>query len=308
MSDVLDRTTLGESADFGMRLVALSLLATAEDAAKAFHNSADSFREGSSEGDDSLHDFRVALRRLRSWLRAFERPLRGALRRKRLRRLRSIIRATNAARDAAVQVAWLGTNEQEIEASRRAGYEMMRARMSKERKRGLDDVLGAVDRFDRLAPKLRIGLEERAKLFGTLLAEAIENAASALEKSLARIRDWDDVRREHRARIAAKRLRYLIEPVASLADGGDAIVESLKSLQDLFGDLHDVQVFSSELARASRKSTDEAEPGLADLSGKAEARGKALYEKIECDWLNGAADPFFERVRAFARELSTGAS
>jgi CHAD domain-containing protein len=305
---VLDKANLGESADPGIRLVALSLFATAEDAATAFHASADSFREGSAAGDDSLHDLRVALRRLRSWLRAFEPSLASTVPRKDQRRLRAIVRATNAGRDAAVQSTWLGVHEQEIETSRRAGYEVMRTRLGRQREKALNRVLGAVEQFDRLAPKIGRQLDGNAEAFGTLLALAIINAADALEMSLSRIRGFDDVRREHRARISAKRLRYLIEPVAKLASGGHAIVESLKSLQDLLGDLHDAQVFSSELARASRKSTHETEPGLADLSEKAQAKGKNLYAEIAHDWLDGAAAPFLERVRAFANELSTAAN
>lgn len=302
--DVLDRNTLGESADRGIRLVELMLLAAAEDSSKAFHASADSFREGSASADDSLHDFRVALRRLRSWLRAFEPSFRGTVRRRHQRRLRSIVRSTNASRDAAVQAKWLGTGDEEFETSRRAGYALMRTRLGKQRAKGVKRALRAVERFDRLAPRLRVRIEKSAEMFGTLLDDAITDTARALEKSLLRIRDWDDVKREHRARIVAKRLRYLIEPVAKLAVGGDAIVESLKSLQDMLGDLHDVQVFSSEVVQAFRKSTDETKPGLTNLSERGQARGKALYEQIERDWLNGAAEPFLERVRAFAGELS----
>jgi len=306
-SNDVDTSTLSESSDSGIRDIALSLLARAEDAAKALHESADSLSDDSATGDDALHDFRVALRRLRSWLRAFKPSLRPGLRRKHERRLRSIVRSTNAARDAAVQSTWLSTNDSDDEASRRAGYDVMRSRLGKQREKGVRRVLDAVDDFDRLAPKLERKLGGNGEMFGTILAEAILEAADQLEKSLSKIRGWDDVRREHRARIVAKRLRYLIEPVSKLAAGGDAIVESLKSLQDLFGDLHDVQVFSSGLERASRKSTDETEPGLTNLSERAQTRGKSLYEEIERNWLNGSADPFFQRVREFADQLSAAA-
>ena len=307
-TDALDTSTLRESSDSGIRIVALSLLSKAEEAAEAFHASADSFHEGSAAGDDALHDFRVALRRLRSWLRAFAPSLRRSLRRKHQRRLRSIVRSTNAARDAAVQSTWLSTHDSEAETSKLAGYEVMKARLGRQRGKSLRRVVDAVDEFERLAPTLKRRLDGDDELFGAIVAEAILDAADALERSLSRIRSWDDVLREHSARIAAKRLRYLIEPVAKLVEGGDAIVESLKTLQDLFGDLHDVQVFSSELARASRKSTEETKPGLTDLSERTEARGKALYEDIERHWLNGASAPFFERVREFAKELANAAS
>lgn len=303
-SEALNTTILRESSDSGFRFVALSLLSNAEDAAKAFHESEDSFRDGSAAADDALHDFRVGLRRLRSWLRAFDPSVRPAVRRKHQRRLRSIVRSTNAARDAAVQSTWLSTHDLDAEPSRRAGYEVMKWRLGRQREKALRRVVDAVDDFDRLAPKLKRRLGGNDEGFGSVLREAILNAATSLENSLDRIRGWDDVRREHRARIAAKRLRYLIEPVSKFAEGGDAIVDSLKSLQDLFGDLHDIQVFSSELERASRKSTPETEPGLNHLSERAHTRGETLYEEIERGWLNGSADEFFKRVQAFADELS----
>ncbi|HZK77339.1 MAG TPA: CHAD domain-containing protein, partial [Gemmatimonadaceae bacterium] len=99
---MLEHSALQESADRGIRTVALTLLATAEDAGKALHASADSVRDGAAADDDLLHDFRVALRRLRSWLRAFDSSLGDTVRRKHERRLRSIVRSTNAARDATV--------------------------------------------------------------------------------------------------------------------------------------------------------------------------------------------------------------
>ena len=58
---------------------------------------------------------------------------------------------------------------------------------------------------------------------------------------------------------------------------------------------------------ASRKSTPDTEPGLTDLSERTQARGESLYAEIARDWLDGAAAPFFERVRAFADKLSTAA-
>src|ERR1700752_1484631 len=55
-----------------------------------------------SDGDDpeALHDFRVAVRRLRSWLKAFKQPLRGSVSGKHRGRLRRVAHATNAGRDA----------------------------------------------------------------------------------------------------------------------------------------------------------------------------------------------------------------
>jgi CHAD domain-containing protein len=54
-----------------------------------------------------LHAFRVAIRRLRSLLRAYRRRLGRAAGKKPRRRLRELSRVTNAARDAHVQLTWL---------------------------------------------------------------------------------------------------------------------------------------------------------------------------------------------------------
>ena len=93
-------------ADEGIRRVAIALL----DAAIAA-----SVRLEDPNDRESLHDFRVALRRLRSWLRAFRADLRGTVRRKHRRRLRAVSRAAGAARDAEVHVAWLRDAEESLD-------------------------------------------------------------------------------------------------------------------------------------------------------------------------------------------------
>ena len=54
----------------------------------------------------------------------------------------------------------------------------------------------------------------------------------------------------HAARIAAKRLRYLAEPVAPWLAAAHLPVELLKTLQDLLGDLHDGQLLAGLVANA----------------------------------------------------------
>ena len=54
----------------------------------------------------------------------------------------------------------------------------------------------------------------------------------------------------HAARIAAKRLRYLAEPVAPWIDAARRPVELLKELQDLLGELHDGQLLAAQVAHA----------------------------------------------------------
>ena len=64
-----------------------------------------------SGNPEALHDYRVALRRLRSCLRSFRRELRSTVTRKSRRRLDRLARATNQSRDLEVHLEWLAAQE-----------------------------------------------------------------------------------------------------------------------------------------------------------------------------------------------------
>ena len=81
------------------RLLALSFL---EDAAKALESLA------KGEDPEALHDFRVALRRLRSSSRAYRPYLKGSLSKKVGKRLKALASSTNKARDTEVQIDFSG--------------------------------------------------------------------------------------------------------------------------------------------------------------------------------------------------------
>ena len=52
----------------------------------------------------------------------------------------------------------------------------------------------------------------------------------------------------HEARIAAKRLRYLLEPAVRYSDRGESLVHKLRRLQNDLGALHDVRPADLHLA------------------------------------------------------------
>ena len=84
-----DASILDDTASRAARLVALSLI---EDLALERE------RLVAEKGSETLHDFRVGLRRLRSWLRALGPSLEGSLPRACVRRLRRMARESNAPR------------------------------------------------------------------------------------------------------------------------------------------------------------------------------------------------------------------
>ena len=103
---MVEEILLREPVDRGGRLVALSLLADAQVAAHKLTIASAKFREGDASSEDVLHDFRVAIRRLRSWIGVFKPWLGGAASRKQRRRLSKIADATSANRDSTVHLEW----------------------------------------------------------------------------------------------------------------------------------------------------------------------------------------------------------
>src|SRR4029453_1260559 len=137
---------LRESTNRSVRLVALGHLADASAARDRLAKESD---------DEALHDFRVALRRLRSWGGAFRPYLREPLPKRLRRRLRSLARDTGTSRDLEVHLAWLTEQRRSLGRRQRAGLGWLLANLA-ERKAEADDVLdedvGA--RFGRLESKL----------------------------------------------------------------------------------------------------------------------------------------------------------
>ncbi|MEK7323322.1 MAG: CHAD domain-containing protein, partial [Pseudomonadota bacterium] len=73
-----------------------------------------------SPDQEALHDFRVAVRRLRSWLEAYEEevPLPSKL----YGKLRRLARSTNRVRDADVALVWLQARRAQLKPSERYGW------------------------------------------------------------------------------------------------------------------------------------------------------------------------------------------
>src|SRR2546426_7817593 len=109
--------------------IALSLLDAATAARERLPDTGDA---------EALHDFRVAMRRLRSTLRAYQ-PQLEVVPAKLRRRLRDLARATGEARDVEVQISWLERQRNELPAARRAGGARPLGRVAARRRRGGQD-------------------------------------------------------------------------------------------------------------------------------------------------------------------------
>jgi CHAD domain-containing protein len=274
-------------------------------------------RMGSSD-PEALHDYRVALRRLRSSLRSYEQALQSTLSKRSLRRLRRLARGTSLSRDLEVHIAWLSEPRDFLGEAERPGVDWLLERLTAARHqaeqamRELDERLfpGLYDRLIGELTELRttIRLDGSFQSRSTAMATRglVGEAAEQLRQRLLRIHGYASERPIHRARIAGKHLRYLSEPFASSVPEGEAVVERLKQFQSGLGDVHDAHVFLAEL-RKTLPVADEASseggnllPGMETVMGLLEYRGRHAFEDVERSWLHGAAEPFFLQVEAMA--------
>jgi CHAD domain-containing protein len=292
------------------RKVVQSLLADVNSARRAV---LDCDQHGRTVTDEALHDFRVAARRLRSWQRAFAPWLGKAASRKMRRRLRGIARATGASRDTAVQLAWLEQQRRTMSARQRPGVDSLVAYLIERQPSQMVELLTAAQDFHTLSARLgrhlkRCGRATRARSaghqhrFGVVAARVVREASRALRQRLSSVHTASDETASHKARIAAKSLRYLVEPLVRThgdrrRSDGERLIGQLKQLQDLLGDVHDAQVLALIVADA------EPSPGMLGIARRLGGRRTRAFAAIEADWLGDGATPFFDDLRSFCGEL-----
>jgi CHAD domain-containing protein len=257
-------------------------------------------RIGAGGDPEALHDFRVALRRLRSHLRAY-RDWHGVSR-KAEGRLKDLAGATGGGRNAEVSLEWLGPACKDL--SRPAACEWLRARLERERDAAYADVaadLGA--RWDAMAVYLRRRLAHPAEAgspsFAAVAAGRLRDHEARLKGRLARVKTLADQDPAHRARIEAKRLRYLVEPLRGAIPGAAGAVRALAAFQDTLGIMHDRQVMIRLLQTALRHAaTEHADRRLA----RAVEEGLKGAGKAEPG--NGTPDPETEALLALVRSAA----
>jgi CHAD domain-containing protein len=317
----------------GARLLALRHLDQAAAAFPRLQDPADA---------DALHDFRVALRRLRSCLRSYGPWLDRSLPKKLRRRLKKLAAATGPGRDTEVQIEWLRGRSRHLGSHHRAGLAWLLVRLE-ERMREANEEMA--DHIPHAFPRLDQALRKRLSTYTTEVhldsnasrptlsetaATILRSQAAELRSNLSHVEGPADEKQAHEARISAKRLRYLLEPFAEELPEAASVVKHMKGLQEALGELHDSHVLERELAeslevaaveRARRLleinlagAPDEAllraerrrvrESGVLALAKLNRARRDRLFDDLESDWLDGQGEAFFEEVEALAVKMS----
>lgn len=218
-------------------------------------------------GEESLHDLRVSVRRLRSLLRNYRSVLHldAVL----LEQLRGLQQQTNQARDLEVFIAQLKrhcpaqpqlmTLQQQLESE----YSQLRGRLPGE--------------WAAILPRLQQPLStnehlEKFETQGALSGHIAARQLSRIKREFKALRrNWDEAL-IHRLRIDGKRIRYLLEPYSGMPRV-DKVLRELRQMQDELGDYRDQQLLLLQLG-TSREDDD-----VAGLITRLQAQRHTLVKK-----------------------------
>ncbi len=261
------------------------------------------YRAGDPSG---LHDFRVGLRRLRTWLKAFRPELEDTVKRRMRRALGKLADVTNAARDAEIGLAWASSDEavsapaqrarkllrEQYQAELDAATDVAAQHLSRKVEKTTSDLRDALEHY-----WLRVAVTKRRREppMGIVMGNLLRQQADRLARAVARVESPADVDESHRARIAAKHLRYLLEALPADERVADLITR-LTALQDALGEFHDGHLIVERIAReiadtAKRTPRDRAnddgsppasrtriDAGLAELAERVHLQGVRAFE------------------------------
>ncbi len=215
-------------------------------------------RLSADESDlEALHDFRTSLRRLRSLEKAFRPFFERRIRRPLRRRLAELAETTNDARDAEVLIERLGTHVEALTPPGRSfaaallkEWEAVKVREYRRIRREVLRSFGATaeelgEHLAESRPRRRSPAAPPPPAFFAAAAEAARSLADIMRDHAERVASVADVESAHEARIAAKRLRYVLEPCAAERPGVTRALDYAEAVQETLGDLRDWQLLEA---------------------------------------------------------------
>jgi CHAD domain-containing protein len=224
---------------------------------------------------DDIHDLRVAMRRCRTMADALAEANPSPGWNKLKKCSKKLFQALGEVRDVQVEQEWARKLAPPQDTVR---LRLLRILRPKQKER-LQVARKALDDFDRkewrkLSRKLRAKVEIfplESVVFQRLALATLNNAVELYQKAYKRPSSigW------HRVRIAIKNFRYIVENF--LPQHYESWAGDLKEMQDLLGDVHDLDVLRTEIRRHSHELDPHA---LAEWLGRIEGPRKARLEKF----------------------------
>jgi CHAD domain-containing protein len=209
----------------------------------------------SSTGADTIHDLRVAIRRCRSVATVMEEvdpdPAWAAMRKV----ARKLFRGLGALRDAQVMEEWvirLAPVTDPVRTHLQAAFEANEPKLRDRAQRG------AAKFNQKYWKRLERTLRQRSRLVpvGSLAAECLtlERFESAKELHAKALRT-EKPKPWHALRIGLKRFRYTVESL--LPEQNAAWSDNLKRIQDMLGEIHDLDVLAAAVHKSDSHETED---------------------------------------------------
>ena len=165
---------------------------------------------------EALHDFRVSVRRLRTWLEAYEDYFEKGVVKRMRKQLGSLMTSTNSARDYEVHLAWLKEQQgRRLSKLEREGYAIAfdkLLRLSPETGVTADGLQADFQKLrDKFSQRLTAAREPiqvnelgESLRFGIAAGDTVRARADLLRESLAALETMEQRKRAHRARLCAR--------------------------------------------------------------------------------------------------------
>jgi CHAD domain-containing protein/CYTH domain-containing protein len=295
-----------------------------------------------AEDDEALHDFRVALRRVRSLLRGYRNTTRITIPPRLPRGLRRLSRTTGVSRDLEVKLSWL-TGIDDLRPRDRVGHRWLTKRLNAAKVRSDTRVAKYIEAmFFPLTTNLERRLEQlllhEKGAARSLASETASNLRALLDIFASRLDVVDAIGKQeeaHLARIAGKKVRYLLEPFVRIIPAAREVVDRYKGVQEALGELRDAHVLGEAIAAAledaalerghrvaerirdgdrldrqtlRRERRRDPMPGLMALASLVHARREKAWREVNSEWLAHRGALLIEPVLAIADDLASRGS
>jgi CHAD domain-containing protein len=263
---------------------------------------------------DAVHDLRVASRRFHAAALLFSDTLPPAALTNAERRIRRVRKAAGNVRDGDVQMEFIAALMRKKRARRyRFGLERLLLRLSQRREKQMRRITAALATLERstatqaLLRTIRTGTSRTLRGLPLPLRQRSGQAVAAALAGLFRyeqfVKQSSAAAELHQMRIAAKRLRYVMEIFNPVYKGTlTPYIRIIRTLQDALGQMHDCDVWLAvipEFIEEERKRTaayfgdtrsfPRIERGMLFLAEYARTERMRLYRKFTRIW-NTAVD------------------